>query len=464
MIDGPIAAASRSLFHTIRSFTAHPGKLTALVAAMLLGAGSMAVASLAPDASDLPVRNIVEAVETQPLQVQADALLDHALRLYRSETTRSSDTAESLLQRLGIADPAAAAHLRTDPIARKALLGRAGRNVTAEVSDDNGLLKLQARWTSDDSGNFQRLVVEKTDKGFQSTVQTAPLTTSTRLAGGVIESSLFAATDEQRIPDSVATQVAEIFAGDIDFHRALRKGDRFSIVYETLEGDGEPLRSGRVLSAEFVNKGKTLQAMWFQDPAQAAAAATGTAQTGKPAAKGAYYTLDGQSLQRSFLTSPLAFSRVTSGFKQRFHPILNRWIAHLGVDYGAPTGTPVRTVADGVVEFAGVQNGFGNVIFVKHHNNTVTVYAHLSRIDVKRGQSVTQSEPIGAVGSTGWATGPHLHFEFRVNGVHQDPLTVAHTSESLPVSTQAKAEFDRLAANVRIELAAASSIRTARSE
>ncbi len=462
MIDGHIAAASRSLFLTVRSITAHPGKLTALIAAMLLGAGSMAVASLAPDASDLPVRNIVEAVQPQPLQEQADALLDHALRLYRSDTTRSSDTAESLLQRLGIADPAAAAHLRADPQARKALLGRAGRNVTAEASADNGLLKLQARWTSDDSGNFQRLVIEKTAKGFQSVIETAPLTTATRLAGGVIESSLFAATDEQRIPDAVATQVAEIFSGDIDFHRALRKGDRFSIVYETLEGDGEPLRSGRVLSAEFVNKGKTLQAVWFQDTA-AASSPLGQ-QAGKAPAKGAYYTLDGQSLQRSFLTSPLAFSRVTSGFKQRFHPILNRWIAHLGVDYGAPTGTPVRTVANGVVEFAGVQNGFGNVVFVKHQNNTTTVYAHLSRIDVKRGESVTQSDQIGAVGSTGWATGPHLHFEFRVNGVHQDPLTVVHNSESLPVSAQAKAEFDRLAANMRVELAAASSIRTSRSE
>lgn len=457
MIDGHIAAASKSLLLTARSVAAHPaGKLTALLTATLLGAGSMAVASLAPDASDMPVREIIEAVQPAPLDPQVDLLQDHALRLYRSDTTRSSDNAESLLQRLGIVDPAAAAFLRSDPQARKALLGRAGRNVTAEASADNALLKLQARWTSDDSGNFQRLVVEKTPQGrFSATVQTAPLTASTRLVGGVIESSLFAATDEQRIPDAVATQVAEIFSGDIDFHRALRKGDRFSVVYETLEGDGEPLRSGRVLSAEFVNKGKTFTALWFQDPATA----DSPQQAGIPTKKGgAYYTLDGESLQRNFLISPLAFSRVTSGFKMRFHPIQQRWMAHRGVDYGAPTGTAIRTVANGVVEFAGVQNGFGNVVYVNHGKDTVTVYAHMSRIDVKRGQNVSQGDTIGAVGSTGWATGPHLHFEFRIKGMHMDPLTVVHTSESQPVSTAGRPAFERLAAMARTELSAAATI------
>jgi murein DD-endopeptidase MepM/ murein hydrolase activator NlpD len=233
-------------------------------------------------------------------------------------------------------------------------------------------------------------------------------------------------------------------------------------VYETLEGDGEPLRSGRVLSAEFVNKGKTFQALWFQDPAAAGPQQAGLGSAGK--AKGAYYTLDGESLQRSFLISPLAFSRVTSGFKQRFHPILQRWMAHLGVDYGAPTGTAVRTVSNGVVEFAGVQNGFGNVVYVNHGKDTVTVYAHLSRIDVKRGQNISQGETLGAVGSTGWATGPHLHFEFRIKGVHQDPLTVAHSSETQPVSAAARALFDRQAAMARTELAAAASIRATSTE
>ena len=289
--------------------------------------------------------------------------------------------------------------------------------------------------------------MERAGDKFTSRIETAQLTTNSRLAGGVIQSSLFAATDASNIPDAVAVQMAELFSGNIDFRRALRKGDRFSVVYETLEADGEPLSSGRVLSAEFVNNGKSHEAMWFQE--------SGTT-------KGAYYTLDGQSMRRAYLTSPVEFSRVTSGFKMRMHPILKTWRAHLGTDFAAPTGTAVRTIGDGVVEFAGVQNGFGNVVFVKHRNQHVTVYAHLSRIDVHQGQSVDQSQTIGAVGSTGWATGPHLHFEFRVNGEHQDPLTiVAQSDAAAPISNAARAAFDRLASNMRIQLSAAARIEQA---
>jgi murein DD-endopeptidase MepM/ murein hydrolase activator NlpD len=396
----------------------------------------------------MPVREVVEAVATLPLQAQIEALDLHQLKLFRSDSTRSTDTPESLLTRLGMTDAAAAAFLRSDPAARQALFGRPGRpgrTVTAEASDRQELLSLTMRWiTSDADTSFQRLVVEKTAQGFASRVETAPLAASTRLAGGIIQTSLFAATDDARIPDAVATQVADIFSGNIDFHRALRKGDRFSIVYETLEADGEPLRAGRVLSAEFVNAGKSHQAMWFQEPNQ----------------KGAYFTLDGQSLRRAYLASPMAFSRVSSGFKMRFHPILQTWRAHLGVDYAAPTGTAVRSIGDGVVEFAGTQGGFGNVVYIKHRNQHTTVYAHLSRIAVRKGQSVSQGDHIGAVGATGWATGPHLHFEFRVNGRHQDPMTMAQQNESTPVSATAKGAFAQAAVSMRQQLAAAALVQS----
>jgi murein DD-endopeptidase MepM/ murein hydrolase activator NlpD len=287
-------------------------------------------------------------------------------------------------------------------------------------------------------------------------VETAPYTSSTRLASGSIRTSLFAATDDAGIPDAVAVQIAEIFSGDIDFHRALRKGDRFSVVYETLEADGEAMRTGRVLSTEFVNNGRTLQAMWFRDPASSTAAGA--------IAKGGYYTLDGQSLRRAYLASPMEFSRVSSGFKMRFHPILQTWRAHLGVDYAAPTGTAVRSVGDGIVEFAGMQNGFGNVVFIKHRNNHTTVYAHLSRIGVQKGQSVSQGQNLGAVGATGWATGPHLHFEFRVNGMHQDPMTIAQQNETIPLSAAAQPLFRQLAGNVKQQLQAAADITQTRAE
>jgi murein DD-endopeptidase MepM/ murein hydrolase activator NlpD len=431
----------------------HPRRITAAVAAVFLGSAgaTFAVANLAPDASSLPVRNVVQEVTSLRADASQDDTLAQALRLYRSEVSRSTDTADTLLRRLGIDDPQAAAFMRSDTLAQRLLLGRAGRSLTAEASQDQHLQKLSARWSPDDDGNFKRLTITRTSTGFNSQVETLPLNATSRLASGTIRSSLFAATDDAHLPDSVAVQLAEIFSGDIDFHRALRKGDRFSVVYETLEGDGEPLRAGRVLSAEFVNNGKAFQAMWFQEPASQAGSS-------RSAAKGGYYTLAGDSLRRSFLASPMEFSRVTSGFSMRLHPILNTWKAHLGVDYAAPTGTPVRSVADGTVEFAGVQNGYGNVVMVMHRNQQMTVYAHLSRINVRRGQSVSQGQNVGLVGATGWATGPHLHFEFRVNGVHRDPTTIARQSDNIPLAPSLRPQFDQAAAQVRQQLSSASQL------
>ena len=454
MIRNLVQDIQTSVDSALRLIQQHPQRLTTAIAAFLMvGTGAtFAVANLAPDGAQLTVHTVVESVETLPLQAQIDALQDRSLRLFRSETTRSTDTPDALLKRLGVFDPQAAAFLRTDGAAHGALMGRAGRNVTIETDNNNALLSLKARWSPQDDGMFKRLTIQKSGQGFQSQLETLPLVAASRLASGTIQSSLFAATDDAHIPDAVAVQMAEIFSGDIDFHRSLRKGDRFSVIYETLEGDGEPLRSGRVLSTEFVNAGKTHQAMWFQDPIDPST--TGTA-TATPASKGGYYTLAGESLRRAFLASPMEFSRVTSGFKMRFHPILQIWRAHLGVDYAAPIGTAVRSVGNGVVDFAGVQNGFGNVVIVKHDNANSTVYAHLSRISVRKGQGISQGQNVGAVGMTGWSTGPHLHFEFRVNGAHRDPTALASLSGSVPVNPAARPLFSRLAADTRTQLAAA---------
>ncbi len=425
-------------------------RVSAVVAALLLAAGSgaFALASLAPDAADLPVREVLESV--QPLTMPPlSAAMPENLVLYRTDSTRSSDTADTLLKRLGVDDLEAAAFLRNDRTVQQILLGRSGRQVTAQALGDQRLSKLTARWSADTEGVFQRLVIERTAQGFVSRVESAPLVATSRLASGTIRSSLFAATDDAGLPDAIATQMAEIFSSDIDFRRALRKNDRFNVVYEVLEGDGEALRTGRVLSAEFVNAGKTFQAMWFQSPGQDAPGGV---------AKGSYYTLDGQSLRRAFLSSPVEFSRVSSGFAMRFHPILKQNRPHLGTDFAASTGTPARTVGDGVVEFSGVQNGYGNVIFIRHRNNTETVYAHLSKLMVQRGQTVSQGQTIGLVGSTGWATGPHLHFEVRVNGVQHDPMKMAQSSETVPVSAAMLPHFKRVAAAVRNELQAAATI------
>ena len=430
----------------------HPRRITATLAALLtLGTGlTYAVASFAPDASQVPVRAIVETLPTPDLQAQQDPLALQAMQLYRSDSTRSTDTADTLLKRLGVFDPQAAAFLRTNPLAQRNLLGRAGHRVTAQTDGNNALQVLESHWAIAEQGMYKRLRINRSGKGFVASIETLPLTASTRMASGTITSSLYAATDAARLPDSVSNQLAEIFSGDIDFHRALRKGDHFAVVYETLEADGEPVRYGRILSAEFVNNGKTHQALWFQEPVVSGSTTP---------AKGGYYTLAGESLKRIFLAAPLAFSRITSGFKMRFHPILQVWKAHLGVDYAAPVGTAVRSVGDGVVEFAGVQNGYGNVVKVKHQGAISTVYAHLSHINVRVGQAVPQGEVIGQVGMTGWATGPHLHFEYRVNGAYQDPQAIARRNDTVPLTAAMKPQFDRAAAQARIALAAAAQVR-----
>jgi murein DD-endopeptidase MepM/ murein hydrolase activator NlpD len=441
--NGLSTAGAQLLSRLLHRLEHHPKQATALIAALLLGGGgaAFAVASLQPEPVDVTVRQVLEAVQPLPIADQVQALDAHTFNLFRTETTRSSDTVETLLARLGLDDLAAAAYLRNEPLFRSELLGRAGRNVTAEATDKHGLLKLSARWAPTDDGTFKRLVIQRAPDGrFASRLETAPLVAATRMSSATIRSSLFGAADKARIPDKIVAQIIDIFSGDIDFHRALHSGDRFSVVYEALEADGEPMSTGRVLSVQFVNRGQTHEAMWFQEP--------GT--------KGGYYTLDGKSVDTSYLASPVEFSRVTSGFAMRLHPILHRWKAHLGVDYGGEIGTPVRSVGDGVVEFAGEQNGFGNVVIVRHNTTDETVYAHLSRIDVRPGRSVAQGQTVGAIGQTGWATGPHLHFEFRVNGVHRNPSAIARSGKPATLSAASKPQFDRLARAIRLQFQAAS--------
>jgi murein DD-endopeptidase MepM/ murein hydrolase activator NlpD len=452
------STAQAFLNHAVQSVHRHPRHLAAAVAALLLsmGGGAFALASIESNAKEVVVREIVENL---PLPVWADSKQQFAalpivpMSLFRTTTTRSNDTAETLLKRLGLFDSSAAAYLRGNKELHQTLLSRTGRLVSAEADGNRGLLKLTARWVNKEEENtFQRVVIERTQAGFTSRIESAPLQATQALGSATISSSLFAATDEARIPDAVAVQLAEIFSGQIDFRRSLRKGDRLSVVYETLQADGETMRSGRVLSAEFVNNGKSNQVVLFQED---------TSRT----SKGQYYTFDGNSLRKAFLASPLEFTRVSSGYGIRVHPITNDKRAHKGIDYAAPTGTPIRTVGDGVVEFAGRKGGYGNVIEIKHRDNKSTVFAHLSRIGVQKGQKVEQGDVIGAVGTTGFSTGPHLHFEFRVNGEHHDPLTlVAEGGGAQPLSASSKLVFDRTSLFMRGQLAQAATVSLASAE
>lgn len=443
-------ATEATLARGARFVHTHPRALASAVALALAGFGAAAygIAQNAPDASDLPRRVVTEIVTPEDVTSQLEALAGHELHLYRSEQTRAGDNAETLLARLGVADLEAVAFLRRDPLARKLLEGRSGKLVRAAVTPAGQLEELTARYAPADSTlaatHFERLRIARGDDGrFSVSAEAAPLATSIRLGSGTIRSSLFAATDESGIPDAVAVQMAEAFSVDIDFHRELRKGDTFSVVYETLTADGEPITwnnaAGRLVAAEFVNRGQSHSAVWFKDES----------------GRGGFYGLDGTSKRRTFLASPMEFSRVTSGFAMRMHPILNQWRAHKGVDYGAPTGTPVRSVAQGTVIFAGWQNGYGNVVEIDHANGKSTLYAHLSRVDVRKGQRIDQGDRVGAVGATGWATGPHLHFEFKVRGEQVNPTVMAKSSEAVELSPVARQRFAAVASQIRGQLDAA---------
>ncbi len=422
----------------------------------LLGFGATAF-GLAPMTVPLvePRHRIVTELVTPQVspRQQLDQLAEHDLQLLRNDVTRSSDTAGSLLSRLNVTDSGAANFLRTHPLAREVLSGQAGKMVQVRTNAAGILQELVARYPTDDPQqahtHFNRLTIKREATGFSTQLQTALLVPQTRLGTATVQHSLFRATDDANIPDAIARQVAEIFANDVDFRQDVPRGARVSVVYEVLTADDEPVawrQVGRVLSAQFMHRGESYSALWFDD--------------GK--GKGGYFDLLGQSKRRSFLSSPLEVSRVTSGFAVRFHPILGIWAHHRGVDYAAPTGTPVRNVADGVVEFAGWQNGYGKVVRIEHSGGRSTVYAHLSRIHVEAGEHVLQGSLLGAVGSTGWATGPHLHYEVKINGVQKDPQNMATSSETMVLDPSAKPKFDQAVRYAKAQLAVAQTVAIAR--
>jgi murein DD-endopeptidase MepM/ murein hydrolase activator NlpD len=373
--------------------------------------GAAGVAPLAPDASDLPVKSIVEELALPTLAQQIARVTPSTQTFINEERVRPGDTLAALMERLGVDDDEATAFIKADPIARGIIQLKAGKRVQAQTSAEGRLIWMSAADNDNrDTSPVRNLVIRRDGAGFKASLAAAALEKRVEMRSGEIRSSLFAATDVAQIPDAVASQIVDMFSTSIDFATDLRRGDRFNVVYETFWQDGEYVRPGRILAAEFRNGGSTYQTVWFEEP-------------GKP---GGYFGFDGKSLKKAFLKSPLEFSRVSSGFSMRMHPISGQWRAHKGVDFAAAIGTPIRASGDGVVDFAGTQNGYGNVVVIKHWSNYSTAYAHMSRFasNLRHGQKVNQGDVIGYVGTTGWSTGPHLHYEFRVNNEPRDPLAV----------------------------------------
>lgn len=357
----------------------------------------------------IPQQHVIEQL-TPPLLAAAT---DGSQSFLREERVQRGDTVMELLQRGGVDDSAAVIFLKSDPSAQSLFrqLGP-GKNLTMRTGSRG---ELQTLVFPLNGGKDQALVVERHGDQFAASEQLLPMETQVVMKSAEIRYSLFGASDSAGIPDSVATQLADIFGGDIDFHRDLRKGDRFAVIYESINYLGRTVRSGRILAAEFVNNGKTYRAAWFADPSN------GEAGSG-------YYTADGLNIRKAFLRSPLEFSRITSGFTAaRFHPVLQKWRAHRGIDYGAPVGTRVKATSNGVVDYVGVQGGYGKVVVLRHQSRYTTLYGHLSGFasGLRKGSRISQGDVIGFVGATGLASGPHLHYEFRVSDVHQNPLAMA---------------------------------------
>jgi murein DD-endopeptidase MepM/ murein hydrolase activator NlpD len=372
-----------------------PWKRAAGLAAFAVSGAVAAVASIVP-ATDAELL-IAKAAVLEPVPIRIDeALLPPPASYLREERFLRGDTLAGLLERLGVGAPDAQRLLGQRELRQL----RPGTAVAAEVRAEGELV-----WLAFLAARDTEVRIERVGDKLAASSRRAAIESHSVLKSAVIRSSLFGAADAAGIPDSVAIQLADVFGSDIDFYRELRDGDRFSVLYEMQWLDGRPLRAGRVLAAEFVNQGRRLRAVAFGD---------------------GYFAPDGRNMRKALLRSPLELSRVSSGFGMRLHPFLQSWRAHQGVDYAAPAGTRVRAVGDGVVEFAGQQNGYGNIVILRHDATRTTAYGHLRSFGsgIRTGARVAQGDTIGLVGQSGWATGPHLHYEFRVSGAARNPLSV----------------------------------------
>jgi murein DD-endopeptidase MepM/ murein hydrolase activator NlpD len=387
------------------------------------------LAALNPSPTGVPhgfKTKIVNEEVSLPLAVNS---VNHHEEFWQIDYVRRDDTLGSLFKRMGINDEDAIKFLMLAPDARAINTQLIpGRTLEVKTNLAGQLLHLEYELDAESI-----LVAGLTPEGYQVATEKLVLQNHQVLKSATIRDSLFGATDDAGIPDQIALQIAEIFSSQIDFHDDLRPGDRFNVIYEAFYNAGELMKTGNVLAVEFVNKGKAYQAIHFGD------------------AKGkfAYYTPEGKSLHKSFLRSPIEFTRVSSSFNAgRFHPILHRFKAHKGVDLAAPTGTRIKAAGDAIVEFAGRKGGYGNVVVLKHENNISTVYGHLSGFasGLRKNMKVAQGDIIGYVGMTGLATGPHLHYEFLVNKVHRDPLTVALPT-SVPIDAKYREEFNARSLN-----------------
>ncbi|MEX0900637.1 MAG: peptidoglycan DD-metalloendopeptidase family protein [Gammaproteobacteria bacterium] len=362
----------------------------------------------------------VELALQLPAKAMLSAVADSVPGLAPEATTitvRPGDSLARIFSRVGLtpADVHAVVHSSVD--ARR-LVDLKPNQVLSFVRDVDGKL-VRVEYPLDEA---RILKVARVGENYRSEVTELPIERRVRFAEGTISSSLFLAARDAGLSDALTMNLARIFGWDIDFVLDIRAGDRFTVLFEEIYRDGEKLRDGNILAAEFVNRGNRYKAVRFNDD---------------------YFTPEGLAMRKAFLRAPVDFTRISSNFNpNRRHPILNRIRAHRGVDYAAPTGTRIYAAGDGRVVFRGNRNGTGNTVELQHGGNITTLYAHMSRFasGVTTGSRVRQGQLIGYVGMTGLATGPHLHYEFRLNGVHRNPVTVK-LPDAAPLPAEHHARF-----------------------
>jgi len=362
--------------------------------------------------------------ELQARQEIIDGANNLAPKKWREYKVKSGDNLARLFKRANL-KPQQLDELMKSGDEVKTLTRIFPNDVIRVLSDDKGIL--QALRYDIDHKSY--LMVERENGELVAKTYNHLIETREAHASGTIKSSLYLAAQEAGISQNIIMELANIFGWDIDFALDIRKGDSFTVLYEELYRNGEKISDGNILAAEFINDGKAYRAVRYTNP-----------QTNRSE----FYTPDGKSMRKAFLRSPVDFTRISSRFTvNRYHPILHKFRSHKGVDYAAKRGTPVHAAGDGKVIFKGKKGGYGNVMIVQHGSKYTTLYAHLKTYNRKLrvGSKVKQGQTIAYVGSSGLATGPHLHYEFRVNGTHRNPLTV-RLPVSSPVPKRYMADFE----------------------
>ncbi|WP_339495594.1 peptidoglycan DD-metalloendopeptidase family protein [Pseudomonas sp. RA_105y_Pfl2_P56] len=323
---------------------------------------------------------------------------------HREIVVAKGDTLSTLFEKVGL--PASAVHevLASDKQAKQFSQLKHGQKLEFDLNPEGQLTSLHSKVS-----DVETITLTKNDKGYSFNRVIAKPTVRTAYAHGVINSSLSQSAARAGLSHSLTMDMANVFGYDIDFAQDIRQGDDFDVIYEQKVVNGKAVGNGPILSARFTNRGKTYTAVRY------------TNKQGNSS----YYTADGNSMRKAFIRTPVDFARISSKFSMgRKHPILNKIRAHKGVDYAAPRGTPIKAAGDGKVLLAGRRGGYGNTVIIQHGNTYRTLYGHMQGFakGVKTGGTVKQGQVIGYIGTTGLSTGPHLHYEFQVNGVHVDPL------------------------------------------